>query len=162
MLSPYSQLCPDFFENLNQYFTNLFQLAPTYKYEGIVEGDRYGIITVRSLEPNTDDRQADKEVRGGFQFLVARLEILMTMGAGDRISAEALALSTALDLHHGIPALKQFFSAGLVYDLKTYSDITSVKRQALKPPNNWIVDVTCRGVANICIYVDINGQHLMK
>ncbi|MEH2033199.1 MAG: hypothetical protein V7K67_26820 [Nostoc sp.] len=161
MLSPYSQLCPDFFENLNQYFTNLFQLAPTYKYEGIAEGDRYGIITIRSLEPDRD-QNSGKDVRQGFQFLVARLEILMTMGASDRISAEALALSTALDLHHGIPALKQFFSAGLVYDLKTDSGITSVKRQALKPPNNWIVDVTCTGVANMSIYVDINGQHQMK
>ena len=161
MLSPYSQLCPDFFNQLNQYFTDLFQLAPTYRYEGIVDGDRYGIITIRSLEPDRS-KAAGNETRYGFQFLLARMEILMTFGTSDRISAESLALEAALDLHHGIPALKHFFDDGLVYDLRTDAEISSVKRQALKPPNNWIVDVTCGAIANIAIFVDENGEHIMK
>lgn len=159
MLSPYSQLCSDFFTQLNLYFVNYFQLAPSYKYEGISEGDRFGIITVRSLE---EDRNRGTEVRGGFQFLKIHMEILMTLGASDRISSEALALSTALDLHHGIPALKQFFDTGLIHDLKTDSEISSVKRQVLKPPNNWIVDITCTAQANMLIFVDASGQHIMK
>jgi len=161
MLSPYSQLCADFFTDLNQFFINYFQLADTYRREGIENGDRYGIITVRSLEPDTSH---GTDVRQGFQFLLVKMEILMTFGSSDRISSESLALSAALDLHHGIPALKQFFDdgSGLIYDLKTDEQITTVKRQALKPPNNYIVDVVCGAIANMSIVVDIDGKHVMR
>jgi hypothetical protein len=161
MPSPYSQLCSDFFVELNQYFVNYFELAPTYRYEGIAEGDRFGIITFRSLTED-NNKAAGRAVRGGFQFLNLQMEILMTFGASNRIASEALSLSTALDLHHGIPALKQFFEGRLIYDLMVSSEIVSVKRQTLKPPNNWIVDITCEATANMSIFVDINGQHLMK
>ncbi|PHJ64930.1 hypothetical protein VF04_03840 [Nostoc linckia z7] len=161
MPSPYSELCSVFFTELNDYFVNYFQLAPTYRYEGIAEGDRFGVITFRSLAENRD-RASGRAVRGGFQFLELQMEILMTLGASNRITSEALSLSAALDLHHGIPALKQFFDSRLIYDLMTTSDITCVKRQALKPPNNWIVDITCEATANMSIFVDINGQHLIK
>ena len=161
MLSPYSQLCSDFFIELNHYFTDYFQLERTYRDEGIAPGDRLGVITIRSLDPDTS-RTAGTEVRGGFQFLLVKMEILMTFGAGDRISSEGLALSAALDLHHGIPALKQFLRESLISDFKTDEQITTVKRQALKPPNNYIVDVVCGAIANIAIYVDADGEHQMK
>ncbi|MBN3946438.1 MAG: hypothetical protein HWQ38_08070 [Nostoc sp. NMS7] len=161
MLSPYSQLCSDFFIDLNNYFTNYFELEQTYRNEGIAPGDRFGVITIRSLDPDPS-KTSGTEVRQGFEFLLVKMEILMTLGASDRISSEGLALAAALDLHHGIPALKQFLRESLIYDLKTDEQITTVKRQALKSPNNYIVDVVCGAIANIAIYVDINGQHVIK
>lgn len=161
MISPYAVLAADFFNQLNEQFLQLFDLPEAYQYDGITETDRFGVITIRSLGSDRS-RRAGSQVREGYQSLVMNLDILFTIGALTRIDAEAKSLETMLDLHHGIPALKLFLDSQIFYDLTTDENFTSVKRQALKPPHNWIADISCGATANLMVYVDSSGKHQIK
>ena len=155
--SPYAAFSGEFVQELNNVFIAYFGLLSEYQYEGINDGDRYGLISIRSLETNKQ-RKAGSQVRGGFQFLVFKLDILFTLGCSSRINAESLAAEWMLNLHHGIPALKKMLNS-TIFDLQSDESFTCVKRQATKPPHNWIIDLTCEATADLAIKVDQMGTH---
>ena len=75
-----------------------------------------------------------------------------------------------LDLHHGIPKLKEYYGNNqLVSEIRTDESFSGILAQAKRPqgnvanaPNSWIATVTCSAIALIVIKVDVNGLHLMR
>ena len=168
-LSPYSELCADFFNTLNTRFVELFELKTFYSEDNILPGERYGIITVNGL--NSDrDRSYGSEVRGGHQLLSMRMDLILKSGINTRVEGEAEKTRLMLDLHHGISKLKEYYdNDGLVAEIRSDESFSGILTQAKRPqgnvanaPNSWIATVTCSVTALILIKVDINGLHLMR
>lgn len=147
---------------LNSQFIQLFKLADNYKYDGIEPGDRHGIISLRGMNPDSAF-QSGSRVRGGMQLLELSFDLLLTIGCQERLEAEATAFNEFFHLHSGFPALKKTMqSNNLLYDLFTDEQFSCIKRQAIKPPHNWIVDISCGVTAKIAYQVDIDGTANLK
>lgn len=168
-LSPYAELCADFFTTLNLRFVELFELQPSFSEENIQVGQRYGVIRLDGIGPDRD-RSYGSEVRGGSQILSMRMEIIMKSAIRTRIEGEAENARLMLNLHHGIPKLKEYFANDqLVSEIRTNEDFSGILSQAKKPEGNtansrnpWVATVTCSAIALIVIKVDVNGLHLMR
>lgn len=168
-LSPYAELCADFFTTLNTRFVELFQLKTFYSEDNILPDERYGVITLNSIEPDRD-RSYGSEVRGGHQLLSMRMDLILKSGINTRVEGEAEKARLMLDLHHGIPKLKEYYDNDeLVAEIRSDESFLGILAQAKRPQgnvanslNSWIATVTCSATALILIKVDINGLHLMR
>lgn len=168
-LSLYADLCADFFTTLNQRFVEVFNLKTSFTEDNILPGDKFGIITLNSINPDRDKRYGS-ESRGTFQILSMRMDIIMKNGIATRIEGEAEKARMMLNLHHGLPLMRQYFNDNeLITDFKTDESFQGILSQAKRPPgtsadakNTWVATVTCSAIALILINVDVNGLHIPR
>lgn len=168
-LSPYAELCANFFTTLNTRFVELFQLKTFYSEDNILPGERYGIITV-SRGGRERDLTSAGDIRAGFKLLELQMDVILKSGINTRVEGEAEKTRLMLDLDHGIPKLKEYFDNDqLVSEIKSNEDYLPILAQAKRPqgnvansPNSWVATVTCSAIALIVIKVDVNGLHLMR
>lgn len=158
MSSVYSEAVKAFVKELNKAFVAHFGLLEEYQHDGILPGDRYGVISTRNLVPN-NSKKAGRQVRGGCQFLVFNLDIIFTIGCETRIEIESEASGLLLDIHDGIPRLKESLNSG-IFDLQTDENFNASFRQSLGQPHTWIADITCAATADITVFVDEKGFHI--
>lgn len=168
-LSPYAELCGDFFTTLNTRFVELFELKTFYSEDNILPDERYGVITLNGINPDRD-RSYGSEVRSGYQLLSMKMDLILKAGINTRIEGEAEKARLMLNLHHGIPKLKEYYdNDDLVAEIRTDENFSGILSQAKRPqgnvansPNSWIATVTCSAIALILIKTDTNGLHLMR
>ena len=141
---------------LNPKLAEVFKLRTPYTRDDVLPGHRYGFIDVRSL-----DEGQNRQTVTGFEFKILTLEVLLTVGCENFGAAIAETGKLALELDDGIPKMKRLLEAGSFHDFRLSGAIAATKRQSVKPPHHWIIDITCEVTAPIAIYKDINGEHAM-
>lgn len=167
IISPYSQTIGSFFEELNKSFCDSLGLKTPFKYEDILPGERFGLITPRSYAPDSGRSPAHQNVRTGYEFWLFNLEILVVIGCNrqpnpnlvGRLRSEIAGCEVMLDIQNAIPALKQTLPNELIYDIQCMGEIAQVLRQSVRPPNHWMVDVTANAQAKLTIRRDAQGLH---
>lgn len=171
MLSPYAELCADFFNQLNAKFLEIFELQPEFRGENILPGDRFGIISVSGFEEDNSKSYGGSNVRGGgFEAISMKMDVILRSGIATYIEGEAEKARLALDLDHGISLLKQYFpNEGLISAFKAERNYRPMLSQAksqqgnvANAKNSWIATVTTTATALIIIKTDFNGLHLMR
>ena len=163
--SPYSRAVADFFIKLNEEFCLALGLMAPFKYDDVLPGERFGIITPRSIKPDTERAPANRNVRTGYEFQVIELEILVVLGCHPkeirtgRLESEITGVMMMLDIPHVIPTLKENLPSELIYDLQATGETAQTLRQSVRPPHTWTVDVTSGAEAKLVIRRDAQGTH---
>lgn len=156
MTSPYIESISEIVTSANQQFAIALSLQPYSRFD--LKPERlYGLMHVRSLQTEGKHRATI----GHWQHVNFGIELEIHAIADSYKTAQMLAGRMALDLDNAIPAIKPLIEGNsTIYDFQPSSDIKVNCNQSLKPPNPYLITVSCEALMPAVLQKGKMGEHV--
>lgn len=139
---------------INNVFLSEFSLLMPFKYDDVLPGERYGLLSFEEFDRDTRLQATDI-------FKVLRGNLILVTAHETELDASLEAAQLILDLDHFAGVVKEQLPSGynILYDFVIENSIQRALRQPLAEPDIWIADVTATVAARIALPKTATGSH---
>lgn len=154
MGSPYRNSIYQVLLEIDALFISEFELLTPFKYDDVLPGERYGILSFEEFDRDTRLNATDV-------FKVIRGDLILVFGYDNEQSAKIQPAQIMLDLDNFVGVCKEKLPSGynVLYDFVLESSITRSLRQPLNDPDLWIAVLTATVAARIALPKTKTGSH---